>query len=91
MEKLHPAWLIEKKKIFFFHLMLKFCFFIFLTNQVRFKFLTYISYFERKKFGKTFGFHVTGDRVFYSVVVFQSVFHSEKCVNNIFLFFKNYF
>jgi hypothetical protein len=23
------------------------------------------------------------------VVAFQSVFHSEKCANNIFLFFKN--
>jgi len=52
-----------------------------------------ICYFERKKFGKTFGFHVTGDRVFESVVVvaFQSIFHLEKCVNNIFLFLKNYF
>jgi hypothetical protein len=31
--------------------------------------------------------------VFGSVVVvaFQSVFHSEKCANNIFLFSKNYF
>jgi hypothetical protein len=25
------------------------------------------------------------------VVVFQSVFHSEKYVNDVFLFFKNYF
>ena len=25
------------------------------------------------------------------VVVFQNVFHSEKYINNIFLFFKNYF
>jgi hypothetical protein len=33
------------------------------------------------------------ERVFESVVVvaFQSAFHSEKCANNIFLFFKNYF
>jgi hypothetical protein len=32
-------------------------------------------------------------RVFGSVVVvaFQNIFRSEKCVNNIFLFFKNYF
>jgi len=32
-------------------------------------------------------------RVFESViiVIFQSVFHSEKCTNNIFLFFKNHF
>jgi hypothetical protein len=25
------------------------------------------------------------------VVVFQNAFHSEKYVNNVFLFFKNYF
>jgi hypothetical protein len=32
-------------------------------------------------------------RVFGSVVVvaFQNTFRSEKCANNIFLFFKNYF